>query len=229
MTVIKFHGLLAKKFGDELKLHLGSLNYLNSAIDAVKPGFINFLKKSEQNSQFYSVSKNLNENVINIYPCIIGSGPAIPVIFAVLLVIGITVAAVGIATKNATLLKIAGYIFAIASLIAPNPATFFLATILQAVASGYGNYLEAMQALQRMKFPKQTLSSGGDASLVATNGKSYLFARTINMATQGTGVPIVYGKLRLGSKLILVSIKSCDSNKEFEEESWTYSNLEAYG
>jgi predicted phage tail protein len=242
MTVIKFYGSLAKKFGSEIKLHIGNLKFLFSAIDSVKPGFINFMKEKEKNCQFYLMSKILKENVIEIFPSIAGAG----IIAAFYAIIGFGGAllqskimmAFGLIYftglyKSPTFWKIVGYTLQVIGAIlafTPFAPLGFLLSILGGIAVGYGNYLEAMQNLEKMNKNQPKMSGGGDASIVTANGKSYVFNRTINLATQGSIVPIVYGKLKIGSKLIAVNIKTTDSSLAFEGEAFNLNQfVEIYG
>lgn len=234
MTVVKFHGLLAKKFGSQVKLHLGNLNFLYAAIDSVKNGFVDFLKKCEKNSQFYSISKNTNENVIHICPAIVGFGPiAIPIyIIIALIVVGGAMAIIGAVTKNAALLRIGGYILQIAGLalsVSGSRWWGLLVSVIGSLATGYGDYISAMQKLEKMKAPQSQLYGGGGASSIDSNGRSYVFARTSNLATQGTAITIGYGKTKIGSKLISVAVKTTSSSVVFDGEVWENDLSEIYG
>lgn len=239
MTTIVFHGLLAKKFGTKIKLHLGNLNFLHSAIDSLKPGFTNFIKQKEKDSQFYSISKKSKEKIIEIFPSIIGSGEpfstTVLIVLAIIAAVGTTIAVIGAITKNPTLLRIGGYILQIVGLVLAFGAPWWVALIvgiMGSIATGYGDYLSAMEKLERMKAPQsdqQRLSSGGDASIVTAYGKTYVFSRMENLATQGSSVTIGYGKLKIGSKLISVSIKTTPSSYSLEEEIWTNDLSQIYG
>lgn len=234
MTVVRFHGLLAKKFGSQIKLHLGNLNFLCSAIDSIKIGFINFIKEKEKNCQFFLISKKLNEKIIDIYPALIGSGNTFAYLFlATLFGIG----GFGIIYafgwhKSPTFWKIIGYTLQVVGFVLSfwNPLIGFAISTLGGIAVGYGNYLEAMQALEKMRAKQQKLSGGGDARIVDVYGKAYIFNRTINLATQGSQISIVYGKLKLGSKLISINVKSTNSNLAFDGEPWNSNEAaEIYG
>jgi predicted phage tail protein len=234
MTVIKFHGSLAKKFGSEIKLHIGNLKFLFSAIDSVKPGFINFIKEKEKNCQFYSYSRKQDEKIINIFPSLIGFGRLFGNIFGFLLfgVIGFGIIKLLGWDKKPLFWKIVGYTLQVIGAIISFtfPAVGFVISALGSIAVGYGNYLEAMQNLEKMNKNQPKMSSGGDASIVTANGKSYIFDRTINLATQGSIVPIVYGKLKIGSKLIAANIKTTDSSLAFEGEAFNLNQfVEIYG
>ena len=60
MTTVKIYGLLSKEFGTTIKIHLGKINDVLIAIDAVKNGFrkkVNELSRSNFNL-FISFKKN---------------------------------------------------------------------------------------------------------------------------------------------------------------------------
>lgn len=242
MTVIKFHGLLAKKFGSEIKLHLGNLKFLNSAIDSVRPGFINFLKEKEKNFQFYQVSKKSDQKIIEIFPSTLGSGfiASFFVGFIAFLLTSKWMVVFGLVYftglyKNPTFWKVIGYTLQVIGTIlmfTPFAPLGFLLSIMGGIAVGYGNYLEAMQKIEKMKnnYRSQDASFGGDANIIAANGKSYIFNRTINLATQGSAVQIVYGKLKIGSKLIAINLKSTESSLVFDGEPWNSNEaIQIYG
>ena len=93
MTTVKIYGLLSKEFGTTIKIHLGKINDVLIAIDAVKNGFrkkVNELSKSNFN---YSLEIDKKNKTIHILPIIGGSGKAWKWIVTVVLFVAAVVAA----------------------------------------------------------------------------------------------------------------------------------------
>jgi predicted phage tail protein len=233
MTTVIFHGLLAKKFGDRVKLHIGNLNSLFVAIDAIKIGFLNFIKEKQKQNQFYSYCVQGESKEIYIFPSLIGAGANFGIILGFLIggfIGGAIIWATGL-YKSPIFWKVIGIIFQVAGMI----VNFFmpgLGFVLQAIGSGiqtYGNILEAEKKAQKMKISRQ-IHAGGQAMGIEARGKSYNFNSSVNLQGQGKLVALGYGKMKVGSSLISISMKSFNPNLTFEDEVFKGDqNVQIYG
>jgi predicted phage tail protein len=233
MTVINLYGKLAKKFGNKIKLHLGRLNDFIHAVDAIKNGFREELIKlhNEGFDYFYDFSK---KNEINVFPILCGSGKGgLFIIIAIILIVLIVVAAAAMAA----FLTAAGATSGVGATAAVS--TFGVLSGAAAFGAGVGigaslavgaialafnaavGLLVAGIQMSTAKTPEmqqQHGSSGGATSSVAQSTKSYIFNNIGNQATQGSPIPIGYGRFRVGSKLIGISIKNYSTNQTYINE-----------
>ena len=100
MKLIILYGVLAKKFGKEIRIFLNKKNEILNAIDSIKAGFkkeINSLLKEGFN---YSIVEK--DNKIHIVPCITGTGPLL--IVGLLFFAGFTAFALGATSLAITFL-----------------------------------------------------------------------------------------------------------------------------
>ena len=185
MINIKFHGALAKKYGDGLKLNIRNLRFLMDAIDSNKRGFKKEIVSMERNGLHYAIivggktiktSKQLKESLtaesIDIVPIISGRG------------IGVAIAG-----------------FAIA-------ATATVGTALFSIGLAIGFAGLTMALAPKPEAPKF------EAQEIATRGfdKSFSFANKSNLATQGQIVPLAYGRLKIGTNVIQNSLRVFPQN-----------------
>jgi predicted phage tail protein len=289
MTVIKFYGILAKNFGEKIKLHLGSRSNIIDAIDSIKQGFRKKLLQIRQEGNNYSFLFSKNGKEINILPIICGSkwiglriarwgkrhvyDPIIKPIFKsiatpfvwlaknvkkafhfvathawagiLLAVVGLFIlgpamaaaysaAGGGFAGVSAAAMASFGGGFAMSTSVAATVGAFGItlgtwATIGSIVLSlGITLAMTAykLKSLSQQKNAKQEIDRavGGTAARVATRNKSYIFSNTQNVAFQGMSVPIGYGKTRIGSKIISISIKNFPVTTSFSNASQSLQN-----
>ena len=86
MTTIRLHGILSKKFSPIIKLHMGKMSDVVHCIDAIKPGFREFLKKLSEAGQNYCIEK-IEDRELHIMPLLSGSGRVGMIIAAVILIV----------------------------------------------------------------------------------------------------------------------------------------------
>lgn len=194
MTTVKIYGLLSKEFGTTIKIHLGKMNDVLIAIDAVKNGFrkkVNELSKSNFN---YSLEIDKKNKTIHIVPVIGGSGKAWKWIVTVVLVIAAVVA----------------FYFGM-----PNLGMMFLQT-----AFSMAQYAAMKPPPPPPKMPDQSI--GGATYASEAVGKSYIFDNLQNISSQGTIVNFGYGRFKTASKILAISVKSYPTNIAFREEADFY-------
>jgi predicted phage tail protein len=263
MTTINIYGKLSKKFGSQIKLHLGRINDFINAIDSVKNGFRQELINLHKNGLDYFYDFKKNE--INIFPVFCGSGRGIgTIILAVVLIAIIVVAAVmtagailaaapgaagagagataGAAAAGAAGAAATGTGITAASILtgAGIGAAFGVSTGLGlasvAIALSFNAAVSLLFAGIQMslaKDPKQQdpqhIAVGGNTANISDQTKSYIFNNYGNQATQGSAIPIGYGRFKLGSKILAVSVRNYSTNQtaknEFEINSLTLPNI----
>ena len=193
MTKIRLHGILAKEFGEFFSFKLGKAKDVIRAIDANKKNFIkriNDLGKQGFNYTLVVDGKKVSDlseieikkehSNIEIVPMIAGSGVD-PVSIGLVIL-----KAVGAVAATATATGAVGF------------AAFAVGTIaLTAVSVG----------LQLLLAPKPDAGPPISATTKAFN-ESFNFSNKANVATQGTPVPVGYGRLKVGSQVVQYSVKS---------------------
>lgn len=201
MTNITLHGILGKEFGENLKLNLNRTKYILKAIDVNKKNFINRINELSREGLNYTIIidnqkiqdiseldiKNTPQE-IHLVPMIVGSGAAIGA--AVLTGISAGLAGIGIGT-----------------------ATVFTSSMLASQIVG-GLILSAVSlGLQYLLADNESTSSQASASTKALE-ESFIFSNKVNLANQGSPVPIGYGRLKVGAQVIQFSIKSYQQSRD---------------
>jgi predicted phage tail protein len=222
MTTVIFHGLLAKKFGSHVKLHLGNLNFLFVAIDAVKVGFLNFIKEKQKENQFYSFCTKREIKEIHIFPSLIGAGRNFGIILGFLMfgaIGGAIIWATGL-YKSPLFWKIIGIMFQVAGMILNIfvPGAGFVLQAIGTAIQAYGSVLEAEQKAEKYNNITRRLSAGGGSAAIEIKGRSYVFDSFANLSKQGNLVTLGYGKVKVGSLLISTNVRNFETNSFFEKE-----------
>ena len=203
MTSINLHGILKFEFGDKFQMNLRKPKELVDAVTCNKPRFRKRLcELSEQGLNFAIIVNNKNiKNLtteelerppkqIDIVPIIMGMGFIVAAVGAVAVGVGIA-GAVGAITMSAT-----------------------LAGIL--VGAGIGLISAGVQAMIGRKSSGQSVAA--PEAVVGTASaadQSFVFRTQTNAASQGTNVPVGYGRLRVGSYIIQSTTKSYPMNIKF--------------
>ena len=209
MTNIKIYGIMSKTFGEEIDLKVGSINHLFDAIDANRPGFIQKINKLAKLGFHYALiidgkrvkdfkrpSVVKNPKKIEIVPLIAGNGLVAGIVAGVVSVVSTVAAAVG-----AVFGAIGAGLGALGAAIASggalaNFALFVAGTALSMLLAPSPDFPDAVQ---------QKVSTAGLEM-------SFAFANRSNVASQGSPVPIGYGRLKLGSQVIQASLKAFPQN-----------------
>lgn len=190
MTRILLSGSLAQKFGrkhDRL-LETGTIREVSSALVNTIPGFEDFIRESARKGLRYAIFRN-RENVgedqftlsgtteVRIVPVIAGSksgGLLQTIVGAVLIVAG---------------LFITGGTFGAG-------APFGSAMIMMGASMVLGGVMQMLSPVP--KAPSQQEQG------VTENKPSYLFNGAFNSTQQGLPVPVVYGKMLVGSSVVAI-------------------------
>lgn len=83
------------------------------------------------------------------------------------------------------------------------------------IAISVGLSYLAMKFLNKQDQKQSYQAVGGSASQASAAGKSNIFGNVVNTSTQGESIPIGYGRLRVGSKVIATSVKSYTKDQNF--------------
>jgi predicted phage tail protein len=223
MTTIVFHGLLAKKFGEKVKVRLGRLCDFVPAVDAIKTGFRDFLLKLNKNNQDYTVHLEKNGTEIHLVPSIVGAGKTVMIIIAVIIIIICIIVAwylapyigssgasfLGTLTGTAGGFSSAAAVGSMAVGIAFSVGVSLLMTALTMPSAPGSNDASGQAAMA---------SSGGSTSTVDSAAKSYVFDNLQNDASQGQPIPIGYGRMKIGSNVIHVSRSVYSLDQLFDNE-----------
>ncbi len=189
MTSIKLHGILAEDFGEELKLNIDNINTLVDAIEANRSGFLKKLNALSELGLEYCLiidGKTIKDasSIENQKPKRVDFVPIICGQGVVAAVVGVAglIAGAAVAGAVGTALSVLGGIFLSAGL--------------------------SMLLAPKQEFPDAVAAE----STVGALGKSFAFANRANTAAQGVVVPIGYGRMRVGSKVVQGTVKTYPQN-----------------
>lgn len=187
MTVIKFHGFLKKIYGEELKINLGNLNNVILAIDSIKKNFRKILNDLFSKGKNYSIEIDYKNKIINFVPAIMGSGKVWNYIIGAVLIV------VGVVL-----------------LFIPGMQYFGISLIVSGI-----NMIVMTALMKTPKLPQSRVAVGGNASRAMRDGDPQF--SNLNSATQGSPIPIGYGKLKVGSQTVNYSQKSFPQYVSFRD------------
>jgi predicted phage tail protein len=207
-TQIYIHGILAKKFGKHFTGFVKDAYSAIKLIDANKNGFFKALMDLNKKNIFYAIvcdSKVIeNENdflekrsikTINIIPLIVGSGAAVAV------GLGLIIAETGKLTLMGTI--VAGLVNA---------------AISTAISLGISFLMSAINRQASPQISQQKIAVGGATAFIESKGKSYIFSNKQNLVSQGSAIPVGYGKMKTSSNLISASIKNYSTSQTTQDE-----------
>jgi len=200
MTTIRIEGWLGELLGKKWDLKVKNFVELFSAIENNTHKFRSFLLKNRGNSFAIFVDGELVDNKNFIFTNIRGKKVDIlPVLAGATTAIAVEIAkAVGFTAKT--------FAFEV--------AVFVLDTIITAVITMGISVLIAK------------LMAPDDPQ--AVNTTSFIFGSAENVSSQGQVVPVGYGRMRTGSKVISSSISTMDK-KKFADEDKEISTATVYG
>jgi predicted phage tail protein len=190
IRTIRLYGVAGTRFGRTHNLAVSSPTEAMRALSVLVPGFKTFMLKAKDNGLKFAVfagRRNLAEDQL-AQP--VGDDE-------------IRIAPVLIGSKSAGLFQtiLGAVIIAIAYF---NPGGFLTGPAVTA-AYGLGASM-ALGGVVQMLSPQ----TSGLASTSGDNGTSYYFNGAVNSAAQGDCVPIVYGRMRVGSKRVSAGIYAED-------------------
>ena len=193
MTEVRIHGYLSKFFGSKIKLHLGRLNDVFRAISAIKTGFRE--KVIELQNKGFHYTSSVENNIIHIFPTIVGSGSALKwIVGAIMIVIGIILCFIpGLQAIGASF-----------------------------IVSGLSMFLMPDPKMPSFNQTKQ--NTGGATLETKKRDQSFIFSNKNNAASQGNLIPIGYGQHLISSKIINISVKNYPTSQTFISENNSFIN-----
>lgn len=202
MTNVFVHGILAKEFGSFFSFKIRKPKEIVDAISVNKPKFHHRIIELSKEGLHYSILvdgkniKNFNEININKSPKTIDLVPTI----------------CGQGGVNAFFTWVFTKIFTTATASA-------IATAANVATTAF--YLAVSIAVQ-YALTDQVQQNAVESTLTSV-GQSFSFSSKANRLEQGVPVPVGYGRLRVGSSVIQVTIKNYPQN--FDAENALVANL----
>ena len=178
MTIVNIHGILAREYGSSFTLSMPNPKDVLEAIDCNKQGFLQRLVELQREGLCYDIIIN-KTRITNGSDMDNMLNPA-------------TIDLVPAISGSGELM-----IPIIASFGVKGSALTFMAGLANAVL------FAAISYALTPKPENEALEIAGDASK-----SSMIFSNTANVASQGSPVPLGYGRLRVGSQVIQATIKS---------------------
>ncbi|WP_369070776.1 tail assembly protein [Burkholderia gladioli] len=194
IRTIRLYGVLGTKFGREFRLAVSSTAEAVRALDVIVPGFRAFMLNAKDNGLAFAVfngSRNLAEDELH-HP--VGDED-------------IRIAPVLMGSKSGGLFQIIlGAALIAASFFIPPAGAFGIAALSQGAFLGLGASMAIGGVVQMLSPQVSGLASANSPN----NGTSYYFNGAVNSVAQGDCVPIVYGRMRVGSKRVSAGIYAED-------------------
>jgi len=217
MTKIYIKGILAKKFGSFFEGFVKDAYSAIRLIDANKNGFLKSLLNLNNENVFYAIIcdgklietenqflEKRKIQTINIVPIIVGSGAAVAI-------------ALNLVT-SAGALTLAGTIV----------AGVVNAVIGTVISLGISFLMNAINKQANPQIAQQRVAVGGGVSTIESKGRSYIFSNKQNLTSQGSAIPVGYGKMKISSSLIHASVKSYPTNQTAQDEFKIYSSSSVF-
>lgn len=194
LKTVRLYGKLGAKFGREFKLAVSSCSEAISALCAIVPGFRKYLLESKDSGVAYT--------------CFVGkSNLSVETLDAPAGKEDIRIAPVMLGAKKGGLFQIiVGTLLVVASLYFPPMAKLLAAKGLTATVVGLGMSLAIGGAIQMLTPQPKGLSTRDGPD----NGASYNFNGPVNTTAQGNPVPLLYGRLIVGSATISAGLYAED-------------------
>ena len=186
MTKVRLHGILAREFGERFRFKLDRARDVIRAIDANKKNFTNRVFSLSKQGLDYAIIVD-NKKISDLHELEINKEPKSIDLVPLVAGAGFVVAAVvagGLVLGGALLAGIA------------LPTALAMAAVA-AVTTG----------LQMALAPKPEAPEQISATTRALR-ESFTFSNKVNVASQGSPVPVGYGRLKVGSKVVQHCIKS---------------------
>jgi predicted phage tail protein len=199
MTNIILHGILAKEFQPSFRMKIHKAANVVKAIDANRTSFSKRISDLAREGLNYAIivdGRKITEleelNIqkepqeIHLVPLIVGAGAVLGA--AILVGAGKALGAIG-------LTALGGFVGGLAT-----------SAVVSGIVGGLVMTTVSM-GLQMLLAPKPDAGAPISAATKALT-ESFSFSNKANVASQGTPVPVGYGRLKVGSQLIQMSIKS---------------------
>jgi predicted phage tail protein len=200
MTTINLHGILKFEFGESFEMKLRKPKELVDALSCNKIRFRNRLSELSNEGLNFSIiinEKNIKNltteelerppKKIDVVPTIVGQGIAIAAVGAVALGVGVF----GAAAIGAT------------------AASIFVGIGIGLISAGVQAMIAKKAGGPSVDKPESVVGTASGLD------QSFAFNTRTNLASQGSAVPVGYGRLRVGSLIIQSTINSYPMNIRF--------------
>jgi len=192
MTSITLHGILAKEFGENFKMKIYKAVNVIKAIDVNRKNFNKRIFELSREGFNYTMIVD-GKKITELEELNIQREPQ--EIHLVPLIMG----------SGGVI--IAGAIFGASAVAAGGVAGFVAGAINMVIIS------VVSMGLQMLLAPKPEAPAPISASTKALT-ESFAFSNKANLATQGSPVPIGYGRLKVGAQVVQMTIKSYQQNQD---------------
>jgi len=193
LRTIRLYGVLGAKFGRVHRLAVKSTAEAVRALSVVVPGFEKFMMNAKDNGLAFAVFNGRHNQAVDEIHHPAGSED-------------IRIAPVITGAKSGGLFQaILGAALIAASFFIPGGGAFGIAALSSGAVFGMGAAM-ALGGVMQMLSPQ----TSGLASTAANNGASYYFNGPVNSSAQGDPVPLVYGRVLAGSKVVSSGIYAED-------------------
>ena len=196
-TTVKLYGKLAKLFREEYEFfNINTGTNIASAINSVSPKFKSQIIKDQSEGVHYEIL--INGQTVNCKEEFF-LNQAIKTVEVVPIILGAGFAvAIGVGMAYAGVVGVGVGMFAAGTIGATMLFTFGVGLAL----AGLVYMMSAPDAIDPVD------------QEAAVKGESYFFSTTRNVTTQGSAVPLGYGTLRVGSKVVANTIRNIDADAE---------------
>jgi predicted phage tail protein len=191
MTEVRLHGLLAREFGKSFRFNLDKAKDVVRAIDANKKNFTNRIVSLAKQGFAYTIVVD-NKKISDLTELEINKKPE---------VIDIVPMIVGAGPILLPMLLAGGTTF-LGAVGAVGVTKALTLAALAAITTG----------LQMALAPKPEAPEPISATTRALQ-ESFTFSNKVNVAAQGTPVPVGFGRLKVGSKVVQFCLKSFPQNE----------------
>lgn len=198
MTTIHIGGFLSKIYGKKFIFKINSCSNALRAIECIKPGFLKKffeLSKMGYNYQIIADAKSINNKNDFIKRDKIKNIYIIPSISG------------GVAEETIGQIIMQAIIQAIVQAIISALVQLAVSLITMALLN-QGTTIK----------DRNEIAVGGSFSAINAASKSYIFSNEENKASQGSPIPIGYGKMKIGASIVFSSVKSFLSSSSFSSE-----------
>lgn len=184
-TKIFIHGLLGELFTTSFEAYVKNLFFITKAIDCNFPGFLNKIAQLSKDGMDYSII--IDGNLVTNEEELMHTNDFKEV-------------------HIVPILSGSGYFI---------PLLYALAQVIIPIAISVGLSYLAMKYMSKPDQKQSYQAVGGSSSQVSAGGKSNIFGNIVNVSSQGESIPIGYGRMRIGSKVINTSIRSYTKDQNF--------------
>lgn len=209
MTKIFLYGRISQKFGKVFKANINNVFSALKSIDCNREGFIKEVKELSRKGfdYFMIVDGDMIENNEELFERRkIEEIHLVPAVYGSGYALALAIGFTGVTAQ------VVGFVITMA--------------LSAAVSLGVGYLMAALN--KQAQPPQQHIAVGGASAAVEAAGKSYIFNNLQNIAAQGASIPVGYGRYKIGSNVVQISIKNYPTNQTYTNEFSNNASLFAF-